>query len=277
MKRRRSSLVSSLLPVCLVVVIVLIAWAVVSSARAGTPAADRPDGLPSGQELCRVKIPQGLPDQPIVTEQMNISFSKETHCPNYVAWELTVDEVGGSEGRRGKFTSDPRVSGCATTDDYRNSGFDRGHMMPAADAKWSADMMDQTFMLTNICPQRHSLNGGAWKSLEEKCRDRAAVDSALIIVCGPVPGDRVTQRIGATGVAVPRRFFKVIMAPYAPEPYAIGFIMPNDRVPGGMQAAATTVDEVERVTGMDFFSAMPDSLEEALESQVRFHRFSTLR
>ena len=100
-------------------------------------------------------------------------------------------------------------------------------------------------------------------------------DSALIIIAGPVfrPGEGV-QRIGVTGVAVPRSFFKVILSPYADPPYAIGFLMPNGPTPGGMQKYAVSVDSVESVTGHDFFSSLPDELEAKLESNVDFQAFS---
>ena len=92
----------------------------------------------------------------------------------------------------------------------------------------------------------------------------------LIIVCGPVLSDRLTRTIGENKVTVPERFFKVILAPYADPPRAIAFIMPNSQVAGGMQAAVTTVDNVEAITGLDFFSALPDDLEAEVESKSSF-------
>lgn len=263
-----------LIAVYVIIGIGVVCWVFNSRAQQRQEHSQRLDGLPTAEALYEVKMPEGTPHQLVTNKGMTLSFNERTHNPNYVAWELTRDEVGGLEERRSAFTHDDRVNGCAYTEDYRRSGFDRGHMMPAADAKSDPEMMEQTFMLTNICPQRHSLNGGSWKKLEEKCRLRVQRDSAIIIIAGPVPGDRITQYIGETGVAVPQRFFKVILAPYISTPYAIGFVMPNDRVPGGMQATAMSIDDVERITGYDFFSALPDSLEEALESYFSFNRFS---
>lgn len=214
------------------------------------------------------------PEQRVHYSGMEVSFNPEAHIPNWVAWELTADETAGSQPRHNRFEADPAVRGCATPDDYRYSGYDRGHMAPAADMKWSEKAMRESFLLTNICPQTHKLNSGSWKKLEEKCRVWATADSAVYIVCGPVLTDEITERIGASEVAVPRRFFKVIIAPYADPPRGIGFIMPNAAVPGGMQQAACSIDEVEAVTGMDFFSALPDSLENLIESQANFHQWS---
>jgi len=208
---------------------------------------------------------------------MSMSFNPEMHQPNWVSWELTRDEARGEEPRAKSFARDYNVDGCADPADYRNSGFDRGHMAPAADMKWSQQAMKESFYMTNICPQAKALNTGAWKKLEEKCRQWAERDSAIVIVCGPVLTDPVSQYIGENKVAVPQRFFKVILAPYANPPRGIGFIMPNSRVEGGMQRAAVSIDEVERVTGHDFFSELPDSIETQVESECRFNYWSTLK
>lgn len=218
--------------------------------------------------LLKVTIPDDQPQEILPYPGFTVSFNPQAHEPNYVAWELLGAETDGAQVRKNfDFQADESVYGSATPDDYRRSGFDRGHMAPAADMKWSADAMRSCFYMTNMCPQDHALNGGAWKSLEDMCRNWAIRDSAIMIVCGPVLSDRLTQTIGRTRVAVPERFFKVVLAPYANPPRAIGFIMNNGRVRGGVQTAACSVDDVERVTGYDFFSALPDDVEDAVEQQ----------
>ena len=229
------------------------------------------------ENLTYVKTPSGINEQIVEYKGMTVSFNPDLHIPNWVAWELTADEAAGSEPRYNKFAADPDVEGCPAPDDYRNSGYDKGHMAPAGDMKWDNEAMRQTFYLTNIVPQDGALNRGTWKNIEEKCRARAARDSAVVIVCGPVPGEKPREYIGNGKVAVPRRFFKVILSPYAATPQAIGFVMDNGKVAGGMQAAAVTVDHVEAITGYDFFSALPDSMENALESTVNFNRWSRLK
>jgi len=214
--------------------------------------------------------------QTLAYEGFTVNFNPKMHQPNYVAWELTAEESAATDvSRKGSdFQQDFDVEGCATLTDYKRSGFSRGHMFPAADAKWSAAAMRDCFMLTNICPQKSELNGGAWKSVEDKSRKWAQRDSSLIIICGPVLTDRLTCSIGSTPVPVPERFFKVILAPYAKPMRAIGFIMNNGYVEGGMQAAAVSVDEVERITGFDFFSTLPDSIEDKIEAECNFPLWS---
>jgi endonuclease G len=227
--------------------------------------------------LLRVTTNQSL-DETMLTDYkaMTISFNPKYHIPNWVGWELLGSETEGTLGR-GNFAADPNVESCPTLDDYRGSGYDRGHMAPSADMKWDETAMEQCFYLTNMCPQLHSLNNGTWKNLEEKCRTWAKADSAIIIISGPVLTQKPKEYIGKNRVAVPQSFFKVILAPYANPPRGIGFIMPNGDVKGGLQACAVSIDSVESVTGHDFFSALPDSIEQQVEQECRFHYWSTIR
>lgn len=228
-------------------------------------------------QLMKVVMPESTPAQLIHYTGFDVSFNPALHIPNWVAWELTRSETLGTESRKNQFVRDEAVKGCPETYDYSYSGYDRGHMCPAGDMKWSKQSMSDSFYLTNICPQLKSLNTGAWKRLEEKCRQWAKADSAIIIVCGPVLTDNLREAIGDTRVAVPERFFKVILSPFANPPRGIGFIMKNGRVEGGMQKAAVSIDEVERITGLDFFSALPDSVESVVESQCDFPLWSRIR
>lgn len=227
--------------------------------------------------LLKVRATRPLHEEKVRYTGMDVSFNPTEHIPNWVSWELTVDETYGEEKRKAAFETDETVTGCPTTNDYRNSGFDRGHMAPAGDMKWSEQAMHETFYLTNICPQAKQLNTGAWKKLEEKCRQWAQADSAIYIVCGPVMTDPVEMHIGATGVRVPQRFFKVVLSPYTTPARGIGFIMPNEKVEGGMQRCATSIREVERITGLDFFYELDDSIENAVETQNDFNAWNRVK
>ena len=243
---------------------------------------DNPQDQPIAQvgeygNLMAVVTNPSVPSQFKSYTGMDLSFNSRCHIPNWVSWELTADETTGDVGRTNKFYNDPEIEGCPDSWDYSYSGYDRGHMAPAGDMKWDSKAMEETFFLSNICPQVKSLNTGSWKNLEEKCRLWAQIDGRIYIVCGPVIDDKPLELIGDSKVWVPKRFFKVIIAPYSTPARGIGFIMPNGKVVGGMQACAVTIDEVERVTGHDFFASLPDDLENELESQCNFHQWSTMR
>ncbi len=223
--------------------------------------------------LEKVILPDDLPS---ITKQytgFSLSFNKVWPVPNYVAWELTADETYGETPRKSIFKPDNDIPGTPLLDDYRKSGFDRGHMAPAADMKWSADAMDDSHYLTNICPQDHSINGGCWSTLENKCRQWARRDSAIIIITGPILTDEITRTIGKSEIAVPERFFKVILSPYVNPPRAIAFIMPNTPTRDGIQTMATNVDQIEQITGFDFLSCLPDEIENEVEQQAKYNDF----
>ena len=229
------------------------------------------------KDLTKVITNPGVQSQFKSYTGMDLSFNSDCHIPNWVSWELTAEETNGTVSRGDEFFVDPEIRGCAYDYDYRGSGYDRGHMAPAGDMKWSQNAMDDCFSFANMCPQLHVLNNGSWKTLEEKCRTWAQLDGRIYIVCGPVIDEEPLEYIGESRVWVPRRFFKVIISPYSTPARGIGFIMPNGTVVGGMQNCAVTIDEVEKITGHDFFSTLPDDVEAKLESQCNFHQWSTLK
>ena len=156
---------------------------------------------------------------------------------------------------------EPRVD----TYDYMRSGYDRGHMCPAADNKWDAEAMRESFLLTNICPQNHNLNAGDWYEMEMQCRAWAKNWGGVYIVCGPLLYRCQHKRIGEHKVVVPEAFFKVVLC-LKGTPKAIGFIYKNEKGNRPKGDYVNTIDEVERLTGFDFFSALPDSLENKIEA-----------
>lgn len=222
--------------------------------------------------LMEVKTPDGLTQQLVAYDGYTSSFNATLHIPNYVVYELTRQETQGAEPRYDKFLCDENVEGCPTTEDYVGSGYDRGHMAPAADMKWSKRAMQQSFYLTNICPQNHSLNSGGWKRLEEKVRLWADRDSALVVVSGPLIEGKV-KRLDS-GVAVPTGFFKVLLAPFAQPMRAIAFVYKNEGGQKVIEKQAVCVDKVESLTGFDFFSSLPDNIENKIEKSCDYSEWN---
>ena len=205
----------------------------------------------------------------IARDGYTLCYNSKRLIPDWVAYELTSLETEGDEPRAKHFRTDPDITGLqADNDDYRNSGWDKGHMAPAADMKWSDKAMDECFYLSNICPQDHKLNTGVWKSLEEKCREYARFFGKIYIVCGPIVENNRYGTIGENGVMVPDAFFKVLLASYYDKYIGIGFIFENKKGGKKFMEHAVTIDEVERVTGIDFFHALPDDAEKQAESAI---------
>ena len=199
-----------------------------------------------------------------------VSYNRDLKLPNWVAWELTPEKLTERESRTDKFLPDPDLpeDEAVTTDDYKGSGMDRGHMCPAGDNRWHWKAMQESFYMTNICPQNHNLNRGDWKELEEACRRWAQKEGRIYIVCGPVLYDRRHRTIGKKHkITVPEAFFKVILCTDSNPPKAIGFIYKNASGNHPLDSYVNTVDEVERITGIDFFPALPDEIEEKVEAE----------
>lgn len=202
-----------------------------------------------------------------------VSYNKDTKLPNWVSYELTRAETKGKEKRSNRFIADPLVKGAiATNADYTRSGYDKGHMAPAADMKWSPVAMNESFYFSNMCPQHPQLNRRGWKKLEDKIRDWAVADSAIIIICGPVI-KKQPKTIGKNKVVVPQQFFKVILSPFVKPMRAIGFLFDNEQSVDPLSAYVVTVDSIERLTNMDFFSLLPDEIENKIEAEANYFQW----
>lgn len=198
-----------------------------------------------------------------------LSYNQHYKNPNWVAWELTREETKGETERYDKFLPDPDLpEPRAAHKDYTRSGYDRGHMAPAADMKWSRQAMIESFYMSNICPQIGNLNRGDWNDLEELCRDWAVRYGRIYITCGPIFDSKSPKRIGEHKVAVPDRFFKVILVHNRKNPMAMGFIFRNIAHSQDIGKYMVTVDSIENITGMDFFPKLPDEVENRIESVI---------
>ena len=231
-------------------------------------------GLESPQE----PLPEGLMELPatsgddiILTHTgFIISYNAEARLPEWVAYELTADETRGDVDRdESVFRMDPTYKGTqAMREDYFDSGWTRGHMACAADFQWDEDAMNDTFYLTNICPQDEELNKGDWNYLEKQVRRWARDYGKVWVVSGPIVGTNRYGIIGDRGVNVPDSFFKAVLAENRGKYHAIAFVMDNDDKRYWLDDCAMTVDELEDITGLDFFPLLPDEVEKNVESRL---------
>ncbi len=207
-------------------------------------------------------------EQVITHTGYTVSYNRQWCLPNWVAYQLTAEEVAGTVPRGDDFVPDPMVVGrSATTYDYKHSGYDRGHMAPAADMKWSETAMDESFYLSNICPQNKNLNKGDWNDLEELARKWASKYGSIYIVCGPVVENNC-KTIGQNKVAVPKGFFKVFARKTRNSWTTIAFYFDNVAGNRKLESYILTIDEVEQITSIDFFPSLPDDIETAIEGKT---------
>lgn len=241
-------------------------------AHAVTTDREQTEATDSSCFSLSVDLPSGTPSQIVDYKGYTASFNRNNHTPNFVAWELTSEETNGTVPRLNKFMTDNSIEGSPNNGDYTRSGYDRGHMVPANDMKWSEEAMNDCFYMTNICPQDHDLNNGAWKTLEKKEQDWALRDGKLYIIAGPIYNVSDKKRIGDTGVRVPSSFFKVIVSPT--ENRGIGFIYPNSYSPGNMKDYSCSIDQIEEITGYNFFPDMSPELESKIEAVASFKEWN---
>lgn len=207
----------------------------------------------------------------IVHTGYTLSWNPLTGLADWSAWVLTAARTTGHTDRDNyDFTPDPQLpaSQAAVKQDYSRSGYDRGHLCPAGDNKWSARAMEECFYLSNICPQTPRLNRGDWKELEDLCRGWAREGYTLYIACGPLFTSANPKHIGKEHkLSVPDGFFKVILREKNGKRQALGFLYKNGNQDMPPASHAATVDEVERLSGFDFFSRLPDAEERRIEAR----------
>lgn len=228
------------------------------------------DNQKDGYEVPKI-IRKGVPSQLLERFSYKTSYNKETRTPNWVGWALTSEHTDGEYARKGhSFIEDLDVPlPRAIPADIRESecGYQRGHMCPAGDNKWSYKAQKDAFLMTNICPQNGNLNQHDWKYLEEACREWAKKYDKIYIVAGPIFYSNKYKTVGERKVAVPDAFFKVVLrvGKTSETTKAIGFIYANQTGHHKMNYYVRSVDEVEEASGMDFFYQLDDKTENLIE------------
>ena len=231
--------------------------------------------IPDRLEIPRLR--REAKEQVIRHEGYTLSYNSDYRISNWVAYELTAKEATSQRAERSnKFVVDPDVKGAtAYNEDYTRTGYDRGHMAPAGDMKWSLKAMRESFYLSNICPQKPGLNRGVWKDLEEQVRLWAKENGRVWIACGPVISSDM-RRLGKNRVGIPKSFYKVLCMEVNGKMEGIGFLFENRDYENGVspRKMAVTIDSVENLTGIDFFPALPDAVEGEMEATINWSRWS---
>lgn len=200
----------------------------------------------------------------VTHEYYTLSYVEECEQAEWVYYKLDSVLILGDVERTNSFRPDPLVeTGSAQHEDYRGSGYDRGHLAPAADMRASTTSMKESFYYSNMSPQLPSFNRGEWKKLESQIRDWALISGELFVVTGPICMDTL-HSIGANKVAIPTHFYKTAYSKKHAK--MIGFLLPHHDSVGSFWNYAIPVDSIERLTGLDFYGQMEDSLEQKLES-----------
>ena len=223
---------------------------------------------PDGMEIPTVTAADNI----IEYKGYTVSYNTNTLIPNWVAYELTAEETKGDADREDKvFSMDMSFKGPqARREDYSKSGWTKGHMAPARDFAWSDDALTETFYFMNVCPQDETLNAKDWNYLEKQVRHWAKEYGKVWVVSGPIIGKNKYGTIGEDRVVVPDAFFKAVMVSQGALYSSIAFVMGNDSQRYYLADCSITVNELEKLTGIDFFPSLPDNIEDLVEDVYDF-------
>ncbi len=213
-------------------------------------------------------LPAEIPGHQIVKyTQFTLSYNEHNEQADWVAYELDKNEIKTESRRCNCFAKDAKIiSGSATPDDYANSGFDKGHLSPSEDNQLSAENNRESFLMSNISPQLHRFNNGIWKQLEIWVRQKAEEFDTVYVVSGPVFINNLGS-IGKDSVTVPGYFYKALLRFENGLPKTIAFLIPQIGAVGELKDYIVPVNALESLTGIDFFPALDDSIENNVEAR----------
>ena len=219
-------------------------------------------------------LPTSTTKQIIKHDYFTLSYNEKYEQAEWVAYELKKSYVRSSNFDRPYFIEDPKVkTGSADWRNYKNSGYDKGHLCPAGDMEFAINAYNDTFFTSNISPQTHEFNGGVWNRLEQKVRYWATkYDGVYVITAGVLQPNLKT--IGQEKVLVPNYFYKILLDNSNGQYKMIAFLVPNAKSNKPLYEFVVSVDSIEKMTGIDFFPKLDNKTENRLEKNSDYKAWS---
>lgn len=197
-----------------------------------------------------------------------VGWSPSLKHPVWCAYHITP-EARFSAGRRPSFKKDPSAKSCPVAASYARTGYDRGHLAPnyAIATRYGAESQAKTFLMSNIAPQTPELNRGVWREIEHRIADLfTARWGEVWVIAGAISDD--CETLSGTNISVPSAYYQIAITKTQDEIKALAFVIEQE-VPwkAWPRRYLTSIDNVENLSGLDFFSELDDSVENKLESQ----------
>lgn len=225
-----------------------------------------PKGSDSETELPLSWMPSSTTNAVVHHNHFSLSYSEAYEQAEWVAYVLKKGHLTYDDRKRPYFIEDPKVkTKSADWRNYKRSGYDRGHLCPAGDRRFSEYAYNETFYTSNISPQNTDFNAGVWNRLEMKVRQWAKGYNEVFVVTGGVL-DGELQSIGEEDVAIPKYYYKIISKGSEDNPEVIAFLFSHRESSAALQSFVVSVDELERMTKIDFFEKLPQSIQNKIES-----------
>jgi len=219
-------------------------------------------------DLQKIGLPKLTEGETVANHSaMSLCYSEEHEQAKWSAHIIIPDIIRGGVGRTNDFREDSLVTtGCAIKSDYWNSGFDRGHLAPSADFRWSKKALSESYFYSNMSPQRPDLNREIWADLENTVREYVteSMDQVYVVTGGVLKEGLPT--IGENKVSIPELFYKAVIDIEGDTVTGVAFIIPNEATDYPVMSFAISIDSLESLTGIDFFHNLPDELEDKIES-----------
>ncbi len=230
---------------------------------------------PSKSEISSFNyLPTSTTNSIVKHQYYTLSYSEKHEQAEWVAYQLKDEQIVSTTFKRPYFEQDPKVkTGSADWRNFKNSGYTKGHLLAAADRKFSKEAYDETFLTSNISPQVYDFNAGVWNRLEEKTRYWTQKYEELYVITGGILTDNLNT-IGYEDVAVPKYFYKILLDYTQPEIKAIAFLVPHKESNKALYKFVVSIDKIESLTGIDFFPTLPDGIENDLEKSSDYKGWS---
>ncbi len=220
-------------------------------------------------------LPTSTTNNVITHSTYYLSYSEKHEQAEWVAYELKPEHISGGKHKRPYFNQDPKVSTeSAHWNNYKNSGYTRGHLLPAGDRTFSKEAYDETFYTSNISPQLYEFNTGIWNSLEMRIRNFVKKNGKVYVVTGGILGDNL-KTIGKEKVAIPDYFYKVLLYKDGNQYKMLAYLTPHqEEKRKSLNEYTVTTDSIETLTGIDFFHFLEDKTEDTLENSIDYRWFN---
>lgn len=203
-------------------------------------------------------------------EYYSLCYNYKYKLSSWTSYTLTSKMLKGSANRVDAFKADPMLAKSESptrANDYKYTGLDRGHLVPAGDMKVSETAMKESFFMTNISPQTPSFNRGVWKRLENKIRKIAKQEEIIQVITGPIFSFK-KQLKKHRNLLIPKQYYKIVYIADQKHPKMIAFLLNNTKSNLYLDDFVVTVDEIETLTGIDFFQNLDYKIQEQLESSL---------
>lgn len=219
-------------------------------------------------------LPTSTTNQIIKHDYYTLSYSEKHEQAEWIAYELKKSYLRNNDFKRPYFIKDPKVkTGSADWQNYKKSGYDKGHLCPAGDMEFAINAYNDTFFTSNISPQIHDFNAGVWNKLEQKVRYWATKYEDIYVITGGVLQPSL-KTIGKEKVSVPNYFYKILLDNSNGQYRMIAFLVPSKKSDKPLYEFVVSVDSLERMTGIDFFPKLNDKVENSLEKKSDYKAWS---